>query len=249
VKIIQTKRLRKNPLTPVLYFVDSNFENLVSSISLFGVLEPLIVYPISEEPGYFQVVSGNRRLNAVTQLGLMEVPCVIVKPVELTEARVSARQEYREKQPSDIIRESRILERGTGWSPSTLIKKDFTNQLIALLQNTGSDNINQGILLGILKEMNDKIISLQEEIREMANIAVPKSEADDILNIDEAMAFLGFKKSTIYSKVNRAEIPHMKRGKRLYFSLKELKNYLRNGKRLTNDEVNEMAKKYLNGEK
>lgn len=150
-----------------------------------------------------------------------------------------------------LVKKFNILERwkeGTGRTPSTLVEKDFNNQLIELLKTTDGNNMNQGILLGILKDMNDKIISLQEEIQELAHNAVPRSEADDILSIDEAMRFLGFKKSTIYSKVNRAEIPHMKRGKRLYFSLSELKKYLKDGKRLSNDEVNEMAKKYLNGE-
>lgn len=94
--------------------VDTNFENLVSSISLFGVLEPLIVFPIQQEPGVYQVVSGNRRLNAVTQLGITEVPCTIIEPVELTESRVSAHQEYRVKELSDIIRELRILKEEFG---------------------------------------------------------------------------------------------------------------------------------------
>ncbi len=110
MKNININQLRQNQLTTTLYAVDSNFENLVSSISLFGVLEPLIVYPIQQEPGFYQVVSGNRRLNAVTQLGITEVPCTIIAPVELTESRVSAHQEYRIKQLSDIIRELRILE-------------------------------------------------------------------------------------------------------------------------------------------
>lgn len=139
-------------------------------------------------------------------------------------------------------------KKGTGRHPVGILEKDFNNQLIELLQSTEGNNMNQGVLLGILKEMNDKIISLQAEIRDMAEKVVPKSETDDILNVEEAMAFLGFKKSTIYTKVNRGEIPHMKRGKRLYFSVTELKKYLTDGKRLTNDEVNEMAKKYLNGD-
>ena len=114
MKNININQLRQNQLTTTLYAVDSNFENLVSSISLFGVLEPLIVFPIQQEPGFYQVVSGNRRLNAVAQLGITEVPCTIIEPVELTESRVSAHQEYRVKQPSDIIRELRILEEEFG---------------------------------------------------------------------------------------------------------------------------------------
>lgn len=150
-----------------------------------------------------------------------------------------------------LVREFHKLERsrkGHGRNPNTWLENDFNNKLIELLQTSDNHNLNQGILLGILQDMNDKIISLQAEIHEMAENAVQKPEIDDIMNVEEAMDFLGFKKSTIYTKVNRGEIPHMKRGKRLYFSVTELKKYLRDGKRMTNDEVNEMAKKYLNGE-
>ena len=50
MKKININQLRQNQLTTTLYTVDSNFENLVSSISLFGVLEPLVVFPIPQEP-------------------------------------------------------------------------------------------------------------------------------------------------------------------------------------------------------
>ena len=153
----------------------------------------------------------------------------------------------------EIIKDFHTLERRRkgktkGRNPNTWFENDFNTRLIQLLQTTDNDNLNQGILLGILQDMNDKIISLKAEIREMAENAVLKPETDDIITVEEAMVFLGFKKSTIYTKVNRGEIPHMKKGKRLYFSVTELKKYLREGKRLTNDEINEMAQKYLNNE-
>jgi excisionase family DNA binding protein len=149
-----------------------------------------------------------------------------------------------------LVREYHKLERsrkGNGRNPNAKLENDFNNKLIELLQTTDNHNLNQGLLIGILQEMNEKIISLQAEIREMAENAVPKPEVDDIINVQEAMDFLGFKKSTIYTKVNRGEIPHMKRGKRLYFSISELKKYLRDGKRLTNEEVKEFTDRYLNG--
>lgn len=107
-------QLIPNPLTGTLYIVDGNFENLVTSISLFGVLEPLIVFETPGTRGMFQVVSGNRRLRAAEKLGIEEIPCTLIDPIELSEARVSAHQEQRVKQPSDIIRELRILEEEFG---------------------------------------------------------------------------------------------------------------------------------------
>ena len=111
---ISATHLRLNPLTTTLYAVDSNFENLVTSIALFGVLEPLVVFPLHDVDGAYQIVSGNRRYRAAQQVGLVEIPCTIIDPVELSEARVTAHQEQRIKQPSDIIRELRILEEEFG---------------------------------------------------------------------------------------------------------------------------------------
>jgi DNA binding domain, excisionase family len=56
-------------------------------------------------------------------------------------------------------------------------------------------------------------------------------QPEQFLTIQQAAAFLNLSVATMYSKVSRSEIPVMKRGKRLYFSLKELTEYLRNGKK------------------
>jgi excisionase family DNA binding protein len=136
-------------------------------------------------------------------------------------------------------------KRGKGRNPSTIETNDFAGKLLSLLQSSENTGLNQGILIGILQEMNEKILSLQKELGELAQDAVRPLDGDQILNVEEAMVFLGLKKSTIYSKVNRSEIPHMKRGKRLYFSLNELKDYLSGGKRLTQEELKESADRYF----
>lgn len=50
---------------------------------------------------------------------------------------------------------------------------------------------------------------------------------------------------TIYSKVSRGELPVMKRSKRLYFSRKELVDYLKEGRRKSNAEIEAQAESYL----
>lgn len=54
---------------------------------------------------------------------------------------------------------------------------------------------------------------------------------DILLTIDQTVTFLGLAKSTLYSKVCRREIPHIKRGNRLYFSKKDLTEWLQDGQR------------------
>lgn len=68
---------------------------------------------------------------------------------------------------------------------------------------------------------------------------------ESFLSIEEAASFLKISIHTIYSKVSRKEIPSMKRNGRLYFSSKDLTEYIKSGRKLTNDEVDAAADKYL----
>jgi excisionase family DNA binding protein len=66
-----------------------------------------------------------------------------------------------------------------------------------------------------------------------------------LLSIKEAAAFLNLSVPTVYGKVSKAELPVMKRGKRLYFSRLELTEYLKQGRKKTNTEIEESSKEYL----
>lgn len=65
----------------------------------------------------------------------------------------------------------------------------------------------------------------------------PQPEADEIGGIDLAVQITGKAKPTIYSLVHERKIPHSKQGKQLYFSRKELIDWLRAGKRKTQAEL------------
>lgn len=148
MKLIKTQRLIENTITNRLYLVDSYYENLLTSISLFGILEPIIVFELPK--GGFQIVSGNRRHRVALELGIDEVPCIIIEPIEITESLVSAHQEYRQKQPSDIIRELRILEDEFGLRQGTRSKdpviqkaKEYKASLIKEHNKTEIDRLRQ----------------------------------------------------------------------------------------------------------
>lgn len=80
------------------------------------------------------------------------------------------------------------------------------------------------------------------EVREaLAALTVPKKVESDIMSINEASDFLNLTVATIYSMVNRKQLPYSKRGKKLYFSRIELTEYVRAGRVLTNTEVKENA--------
>jgi ParB family transcriptional regulator, chromosome partitioning protein len=53
--------------------------DLVSSIRDKGVLEPILVRPLDEDPGEsFRIISGERRYRAAQQAGLYEIPVIIL---------------------------------------------------------------------------------------------------------------------------------------------------------------------------
>jgi ParB family chromosome partitioning protein len=68
---------------PRRYFDPEKLEQLVQSVREHGILEPLLVRPLSE--GNYELVAGERRYRAAQALGLSEVP-VVVKALNEREA-------------------------------------------------------------------------------------------------------------------------------------------------------------------
>ena len=73
----------------------------------------------------------------------------------------------------------------------------------------------------------------------------PTDQPEQLLTIQEAAEFLSLTVPTMYSKVSKAELPVMKRSKRLYFSRTELLDYLKDGRKKSNAEIEQEAKAYL----
>ena len=70
-------------------------------------------------------------------------------------------------------------------------------------------------------------------------------QPEQLLTIQEAAQFLNLTVPTIYSKVSKGELPVMKRSKRLYFSSTELMEYLKEGRKKSNAEIEQEAAAYL----
>lgn len=70
-------------------------------------------------------------------------------------------------------------------------------------------------------------------------------QPEKLLTIQEAAEFLSLTVPTMYSKASKREIPVMKRSKRLYFSRTELLEYLKDGRKKSNAEIEQEAKAYL----
>jgi excisionase family DNA binding protein len=83
--------------------------------------------------------------------------------------------------------------------------------------------------------------AIRNELRNYFEQQEEKEREDEIGGIELALELTGLAKPTIYSLVSTRKIPHSKRGKKLYFSRKELKEWLKEGKRKTRDEIADEA--------
>ncbi len=73
--IISIDRIRRNPYQPRENFDPEKLEELADSIRVHGIIEPLVASKDSD--GYYELISGERRLRAAKRAGLTEVPVVL----------------------------------------------------------------------------------------------------------------------------------------------------------------------------
>lgn len=67
-------QLQPNPLQPRGKMNKEELEELVSSVKLYGVLEPIVV---AHTPAGYQIIAGERRWRAAKLAGLKEVPVIV----------------------------------------------------------------------------------------------------------------------------------------------------------------------------
>tara|TARA_R110001592_G_scaffold210945_3_gene462639 strand:- start:139 stop:486 length:348 start_codon:yes stop_codon:yes gene_type:complete len=95
------------------------------------------------------------------------------------------------------------------------------------------------------------VTMLTNEVSELKRLLLEKREkqlteqSETFLNIQEAAKFLNLTVPTMYSKVSKREISFCKRGKRLYFSSIELMDYIKEGRKKSNAEIEAEAENYL----
>jgi len=104
-------------------------------------------------------------------------------------------------------------------------------------------------------DLPQAVTMLTKEVSELKRLLIEKQEQlpttqpEKLLTIQEAAEFLNLTVPTMYSKVSKKELPVMKRSKRLYFSRTELLNYLKDGRKKSNAEIEQEAKAYLSNNK
>lgn len=74
------------------------------------------------------------------------------------------------------------------------------------------------------------INAVYEGVKKAMESAKTEKKAREYMNTTEAANYLGIAMQTMYEKTMNKVIPHVKRGKKLYFSKVELDDYLQGGR-------------------
>ncbi len=99
-------------------------------------------------------------------------------------------------------------------------------------------------------KLPEAVTMLTKEVSELKRLLIEKQEQptdqpEQLLSVQEAAEFLSLTVPTMYSKVSKGELPVMKQSKRLYFSRTELLEYIKDGRKKSNAEIEQEAKAYL----
>lgn len=104
----------------------------------------------------------------------------------------------------------------------------------------------------LLSQGKGVIVQLSaEDLKDFANTlisnkqATPSNQKPDIGGIQLAMEVTGWADATIYAKTAKNEIPHFKKGNRLYFSRRQLEQWIIDGKVKTQSEIAEEMDSFL----
>ncbi|HEY0777540.1 MAG TPA: ParB/RepB/Spo0J family partition protein [Gemmatirosa sp.] len=80
LRTIPIAEIRPNPYQPRQSFRAEELAELEASLRATGLLQPVTVRPVTDGSGY-ELVAGERRLRAATNIGWTEIPAV-VKPID-----------------------------------------------------------------------------------------------------------------------------------------------------------------------
>ena len=90
-------------------------------------------------------------------------------------------------------------------------------------------------------------IILKENISDNSSFFNAKQEEDEIGGIELARQITKLSYKTIYQLTSQRKIPFFKKGKILYFSRKDLEQWIKSGRQATEQDIADKAAAYVNG--
>lgn len=98
-----------NPKQPRHHFSDAQLDELAASIKVQGVLQPILVRPVSGGQAKYEIIAGERRWRAAQKAGLASVP-VVVRTMNDQEVLVVALMENLQREDLNPMEEALGLQ-------------------------------------------------------------------------------------------------------------------------------------------
>lgn len=115
-------KVAPNPDQPRKFFEAAALDELAASITVHGVLQPILVRPHPTDAGRWQIVAGERRWLAAQQAGLADIPAVVRELDDRTALELGLIENVLREDitPMEEARALKSLLEATGWSYSQL---------------------------------------------------------------------------------------------------------------------------------
>ncbi len=92
IKIIPVDKIIPSPYQPRKYFDEKSVRKLAKSINDIGMIQPIVVRKKGE---YFELIAGERRLEALKFLGKKEAPAIIKEASDIEAFRMTLEENIR----------------------------------------------------------------------------------------------------------------------------------------------------------
>jgi len=142
--------IQRGTYQPRVHFEPESLQELANSIREQGVVQPIVVRPITA--GRFELIAGERRWRAAQLAGLQEIPAVIKDLTDQAAAAVSLIENI-QRENLNPLEESRALQR-------LIDEFDMTHQQVAEAVSRSRATVSN---LLRLRDLNDDVKQLVDE--------------------------------------------------------------------------------------
>lgn len=179
-----------NKEQPRKTFDQQALEELADSIRQHGVLQPLLVRPLTT--GGYQLIAGERRWRASRIAELSEVP-VIIRELSDTEAMEIAIIENLQREDLNPIEEAEGLQ-------ALIDKCDYSQEQVAVSVGKSRPAITNSL----------RLLRLPEEVREMTkNGEISAGHARALLSFDNPVIMLEVAKNIVSNKLTVRDVERL----------------------------------------
>lgn len=108
-RLVSISQLVPGQYQPRHHFNDESISELAKSISQHGLIQPILVRPLPDMPGSYEIVAGERRWRAAQKAQLHEVP-IIIRELDDTTTLEIALIENLQREDLNAVDEARALK-------------------------------------------------------------------------------------------------------------------------------------------